>query len=668
MASDPDAEFLTRTGATSAPVDADAVFLTRTGAASIPTIVVKPDAADVPVDEYGRPIESAGRTVQRVAETVAAPGMAASKQPLAAVLASPEAQSADVPQTQPADNQTLGRVGGAIVRGYQHTPPLLSPEFQASVDQSGPVGRYITNPLYHMLGAVPAGINALGAGLGQLAYEAGAAVDPRLGRDLYMGLQVAPVAEMGRPVIRPDIGPGPAAPRFVSERYAPAPAPGATPLDRMNQLIAHDNAEVAGAGPQMQPNVLSAGSDGKPAALPSSGEAQSVGAAASRDGTPPGMIDLTKRQELVNRAQAETEKLNELQPRGPDLNRYVDGVDPTMAQMEQKAKTSREQKSLSTISSEITDQVRDVETAHIEARKAHFQQISGSKTEVDRLDRERSDQAKTDTAAAFRPGQVADAQPVVAEVNDILSAPRAKENTALKAYVSPLIDRLYESDGVTLKSNPEQLYGLREDINRMMSKPSQAKDQNLVHVSGELRQIRDVLDRVIEAGAPGYRVYMDNYANASRRIDELEVLQGHENGLNGFKTLVPFQGMMRKIVEAREKPGNNPYKSISDTTMQQLWALRDDLRRAASADDLAKARGSDTMQNAIDVAKTVAKTGVRAAMHYGLYHATGDLGANAVLGMADMLNNQRLQAKTVRRAHEMLNPNPLHYPPPNPGP
>lgn len=34
----------------------------------------------------------------------------------------------------------------------------------------------------------------------------------------------------------------------------------------------------------------------------------------------------------------------------------------------------------------------------------------------------------------------------------------------------------------------------------------------------------------------------------------------------------------------------------------------------------------------------------------------------------DWLNNQRLQSKTVRRAHEMLNPNPLRYPPPNPGP
>jgi hypothetical protein len=566
---------------------------------------------------------------------------------------------------------------------------LLTPEAQASVDQSGPVGRYITNPLLHIAGAVPAGLSAIGAGIGQGITEAAGAVgQPALGRDINMLAQIAPVASMGAgvPVIARGVQEAPPTPRFVQEHFgegtaenplaaAPrGPTPAFIPPDA--NLPPHQPfvPEPAPSAPAfIPPNPLAATPEGVPTPNPltagTEGQAASVGAAASREGTPASEIDLTKRQELVNRAQAEQEKLNELQPGGRDLNRYVPGVDPTMAQMEQSTKTAREQKTLSTISPEISDLAEGVVKAHVEARKAYWDdQIAGSKPEVDALKLDRSDQAAIDTAAAFKPGQVANAEPVVTTISDILNAPRAKENTALQQYVAPIMKRLYEADGTTLKSDPAQLYGLREDLERMRSKPSQAKDQNLIHVSGELKDIRDALDKAIEGGAPGYRTYMDNYANASRRINELEVLQGHENGLNGFKTFVPYQAMMRKIVEAREKPGNNPYKSISDDTMAKLWNLRDDLRRAASADDKAKARGSDTMQNAIDVAKTVAKTGVRAAMHYGLYHATGDLGSNAILGLADMLNNQRLQAKTVRRAHEMQIPNPLHYPPPNTGP
>lgn len=422
------------------------------------------------------------------------------------------------------------------------------------------------------------------------------------------------------------------------------------------------NPMAPGLADRVPGNALSSGP------VSATGIAEPAPMAAGASATPTQQSNMTMREQLVNRAQAEQEKLNELQPRGPDLNRYVPGVDPTMAQMEQSVKTSREQKNLSTISPEISDQARGVEKNHIEARKAFFvDKIAGSKPEVDALDMARKQQAAADTAAAFKPGQVTDATPAVNTISNILTAPRAQENTALQKYVAPILARLYKSDG-TLKSDPEQLYGLREDLERMRSKPSQAEDKNLIHVSGQLKDIRDVLDQVIEAGAPGYRTYMNNYANASQRINELETLQGHENGLNGFKTYTPFQSMMRKIVEARQAPGNNPYKSISDDTMSKLWALRDDLRRGASAEDLAKARGSDTLQNVFDMAKTVGKLGVRAGLHYGLYQMTGDLGANSVLGLADYLNSQRAQTRTVRRAREMLNPNPLRYPPPNAGP
>jgi hypothetical protein len=62
--------------------------------------------------------------------------------------------------------------------------------------------------------------------------------------------------------------------------------------------------------------------------------------------------------------------------------------------------------------------------------------------------------------------------------------------------------------------------------------------------------------------------------------------------------------MMREAVAARHPDAPlNPWQSLSDDQMSRLWALRDDLRRSASAEDLARASGSDTVPNAIDVAK-----------------------------------------------------------------
>jgi len=94
----------------------------------------------------------------------------------------------------------LGRIGSAAVRGYQETPPILTPQARAANDQAGPVGRFLTNPLLDITGAGIGAVAGLGAGLGQVAYETGNAIGgPQLGRDFYMGNQVAPVAAIDAP-------------------------------------------------------------------------------------------------------------------------------------------------------------------------------------------------------------------------------------------------------------------------------------------------------------------------------------------------------------------------------------------------------------------------------------------------------------------------------------
>jgi hypothetical protein len=175
----------------------------------------------------------------------------------------------------------------------------------------------------------------------------------------------------------------------------------------------------------------------------------------------------------------------------------------------------------------------------------------------------------------------------------------------------------------------------------------------------------DVTDKAIEAAAPGYRQYMDNYAAASRKIDAMEALQSHREGLfdaGNRMGYAKFQTMMRNIVDRRQSEGLNEYKSITDETMDKLWAIRDDLRRSASAKELANAPGSDTAQNAWDAIRRAAGgPGAEAALHT---LAAGVPGGNLAVSIGRSVLSPfmaaRREQRGIARGLEMLNP-----PPPN---
>lgn len=255
----------------------------------------------------------------------------------------------------------------------------------------------------------------------------------------------------------------------------------------------------------------------------------------------------------------------------------------------------------------------------------------------------------------------------VSAIQDAFDDPRGKQNSQLNGYVKPLLDRLINEDGTAKITNPEELYGFREDLNRMRSKASQAGDPNLSHVSGELGDIIAATDQAIEKAAPGYRQYMDNYAEASRKIDEMQVLQGHEKGLYDAQNRITYnkvQTMMRNIVDSRQAKGLNPYKSISDAMMEKLWALRDDLRRSASAQELARTPGSDTVQTAWDTAKDLGKLGGTAALHGVANAVSPGWGSIVVRGAQNALApifSARTARRQTARGMEILHPDPSQF-------
>lgn len=134
-----------------------------------------------------------------------------------------------------------------------------------------------------------------------------------------------------------------------------------------------------------------------------------------------------------------------------------------------------------------------------------------------------------------------------------------------------------------------------------------------IRASAQLQELKAALDVTIEAAAPGFRQYLQNFSEASRPIDEMAILQEYGPRLRDSQNRITYssvQRMLKDIVDDRGGRGISPAQSISDETINKLFALRDDLRRVASSDDLARARGSDTAQNALDMVKSIAGKGM----------------------------------------------------------
>lgn len=389
---------------------------------------------------------------------------------------------------------------------------------------------------------------------------------------------------------------------------------------------------------------------------------QSVGAAASRDMSPPSVIDMTPKQVEAYRSTAEGQKLLESQQPGQaDRNAYVPGVAASTAEVEQTVNAAREAKAANIAHPEVSQASRDQAAANNDARQQFQQSTFKSPVDINNATEARAAQAETDLAATWKNKAPADAQPVIDAADAIKASPDGRR-PVVRSAIDAVTNELFDKDGKLL-TDPEQLYGVRKHIDDLLSKEAGATDPKSIRAAANLQQLKTTLDGVIEDAAPGFKQYLKNFSEASRPIDEMRVLQGHESKLydtQGRMQLSRVQTMMRNIVDSRAAPGINPYKSISDETMQRLWALRDDLRRSASAQELARTPGSDTAQTAFDLAKRGAAIGGRLVAHGVANHyfpVLGSLGLRAAEGAIENRRAVGAQRAGIAKGLGNLNPN-----------
>jgi hypothetical protein len=393
---------------------------------------------------------------------------------------------------------------------------------------------------------------------------------------------------------------------------------------------------------------------------------------AGAQATPPGAAQLTPAEVAAYRATAEGNKLLENQRVGePDRAAYIPDVTPNSVEQEQTVTAARELKSLGVTSPEASNEAKLAAQANNDARTSYWNDTTRSPVDIQKAEADRAQQAEADLKATWANKTDADASAVLDVGNQIKASPDGRR-PAVRNAIDSVTSELTGADG-NLITDPEQLYGVRKHIDDLLSKEGQRETPLAARATASLQAIKDQLDTTIEAAAPGFKQYLKNFSDASKPIDEMQVLQGASpnlfKGPNSTLRYSDVQRFMKNVVDMRNTQGVNPYKSISDDTMQRLWNLRDDLRRSASAQELARAPGSDTTPNIIDAMKQYAKMGGATAVDVAASHIFGPVAgpmiARGMRAAAAPIISQRTAGRQMGRMQEMLYPsNPLQPPPP----
>lgn len=289
-------------------------------------------------------------------------------------------------------------------------------------------------------------------------------------------------------------------------------------------------------------------------------------------------------------------------PTSANANQLVPGSIPTLAQATANPGLATLERGLRDVNPNL---FIEREAANSSARDAAFGAIKGDSVSLDNLIQARAQAADPlRDAALANPQGPADASGVMNKINEILASPAGQRDSVVKALgniQNKLVTGIQEMpDGSklqVLQDDPRQLYGVRQAIGDMLSPLARNTDSNAQLASRELMQVRGELDNAIEGSAPGFKNYLQTFADMSKPVNAQELLQKlNVTDSKGNMTLAKVDNAIKNVEKARGATGANDAKSLSFDDMNTLYALRDDLRRQANS-GLGKSIGSNTFQN-----------------------------------------------------------------------
>jgi hypothetical protein len=230
-----------------------------------------------------------------------------------------------------------------------------------------------------------------------------------------------------------------------------------------------------------------------------------------------------------------------------------------------------------------------------------FRQISGKPGSIPYAEAKRSAITTPMREAAFANKQAVDVEPVLSAIQGIMSNPATQRKTVDDAmvYVQGLLAKRVNPETGTI--DPMSLYSIRKDITDAMAGKLSGDLSNLRLAKGQLADLLPVIDRTIDAGAPGFMDYMSKYAKSSQGIDQMRLLQGIEakvtTGLPNISTGNPVlaaSALRRQLAAAQDELGTK----LSPSAQSKLDNIINEINRgmAATAPGV-KPPGSNTFQN-----------------------------------------------------------------------
>lgn len=487
-------------------------------------------------------------------------------------------------------------VGDAMVQGWQNAPTFLTPYGQAQVDKYSP---YIGGPITHTLNGLTAGVNAIyRGGQEQLVQLANGIVVPALQKIPGIENVLTPAA-LGRDLASvPDAFAG-SPNQFSGYPTSTRPLVGAPVKAAPEAAVGFEHPRDYYSAPE--PVTAPAVTEGA-ATVPSE---STVGAKA----TPSEDAAMTNSQMKAARYQAESDQILEMRKRSTepsvDTTPYVEGYQPTKAEWSGDPNVAVQQR-VDLANGDGLARKTILDTNNADALQNHFDQVAGSPVQKETMEAARDAQAKVDTQQAFtnkasvdveKPAPGSDTA-IVPRINEILDGPDGKTPAVEKA-LNTVLDKLKDRKG-DFETDPAQIYGVRDMVNKMLSKAYRVENPTSIDAEPHLMEIKKLLDDKIEEGAPGYNVFRQNYAQASVPIDAMNYLQDARAGLfRGGLNFGKYETFMTNLAKARNRDGFHISQSISPDQMNGLTDLGFNLARKARENAMGRVAGSNTFQNSV---------------------------------------------------------------------
>jgi hypothetical protein len=304
-------------------------------------------------------------------------------------------------------------------------------------------------------------------------------------------------------------------------------------------------------------------------------------------------------------------------------NALIAGSQPTLAQATGNA-------GLATLERGVQSQSPQAFALRWEGNNAARSQVisglTGTPGDIDAATAARDAMTSAARNAAFAGAQPVDAQPVVDQVQQLIA-----QNAGRPTVQAPLQQVLNQlaPEGKPPVSDPATLYNVRKYIGDIISPKAAGTAQDGRAAAAQLMTLKPVLDDTIESGAPGYKAYIQQFDQLSQPINGMQALQKlNLFDARGNVTMAKLDNAVKSITNQQNAPGYKLADSITPEQMQQLVALRDDMRREGLS-SLGRSLGSNTFQN-FATNSLMNAAGSRGAHVVGA--AMSALGGDAALG------------------------------------